>query len=764
MARRFSGSTIKAWFQYRCERKTRYELSSDEELATVPIVRDVRERPWAIKGIQYEDQVVEALARSHPIARPVRPKTPLNEQITVAFLRGQLKKSFAAQANLTPRIVPEILSSVGLGLNRNLPDLIRHDHVDGRHSKVFTIIDIKGTRKATPFHKTQVAFYAWILEEYLKELGEDISQIDDHGEIWRIPDKGTIDGSEYQVDRFPLRPYARLVKDFCQTQLPMIAAKKVVNEFDETFFHLYFKCEQCAYLEHCLGAIDPSRPAELRDISAVPGLTHESKRALLRLGIKNVKQLSEAKSLANFAGASWSLSRQAPVLATRASALVSNSILRTAEEHSYLIPPRADVIFLISVDHDPIADRISAIGYRRLRNFKMEAEHIEIPAKESAQHEADALISVLTALIADLTSIDAENASRPQSQGTFVHIFFYEPAEANNLQQAVGRHLENEIVRGGLLHMVRLFPPDDVVPEPEFRGIHHLPATAVRSVIEQLFALPVTVSHDLRQVSAALAADGAGPAYTPSPQFARPFSSLLSVDVIRGLRENLKNAASIAEIEVDVKSRLEALSNVVRWLYAKNQTETANGQPLFRLAKKPFQFQATFNPLNIVDLDVLTACELLEDRAGLLSALVNLAQPFERRRDAGRCLAKLRLIGPRNLGPRKIALKFSIPDASRVSELGPANFDLILTDNSPDLRLDSSRWGLVACRILPHDDDASDGANVVQIVMDRAVYNGPIMQALLRTTPADGWFIDQSFSSINTARAVDFFANLATGQ
>jgi len=46
-----------------------------------------------------------------------------------------------------------------------------------------------------------------------------------------------------------------------------------------------------------------------------------------------------------------------------------------------------------------------------------------------------------------------------------------------------------------------MFPPEDVVPEPEFRGIHHLPATAVRSVVEQVFALPIMVSYDLRQES-----------------------------------------------------------------------------------------------------------------------------------------------------------------------------------------------------------------------------------------------------------------------
>src|SRR3546814_13672538 len=65
--------------------------------------------------------------------------------------------------------------------------------------------------------------------------------------------------------------------------------------------------------------------------------------------------------------------------------------------------------------------------------------------------------------------------------------------------------------------------------------------------------------------------------------------------------------------------------------------------PLLRLAKKPFRFQASFDPLNAIDLDVLLACELLENRAGLLAALINLAQPAARRRDAGRCLAGLTL-------------------------------------------------------------------------------------------------------------------------
>lgn len=134
------------------------------------------------------------------------------------------------------------------------------------------------------------------------------------------------------------------------------------------------------------------------------------------------------------------------------------------------------------------------------------------------------------------------------------------------------------MIRNGLLHLVRLFPPEDVVPEPEFRGMHHLPATAIRSVVEQLFALPVSVSHDLRQVSRALAEAGGGPAYVPQIGFYRQFSSLLSIDVIRPIREGDADAPSIEAVKTDVAARIEALQGVVSWLFARSaEAEVAQG-------------------------------------------------------------------------------------------------------------------------------------------------------------------------------------------
>lgn len=756
MSRGVSASTVKAWFQYRCERKVRYEISDDVELKEAPVIRDVREQSWAILGQDFEERVVGAL---DGVLRPAPGDRFLSERLTTAFLRGQRPEAFVAQANLMPARPPAMLRAAGVPLRRSFPDLIQRRVEDG--VAVLTIIDVKATRRATPFHKTQVAFYARVLEQMLEDLAAAGQvRIDPFGEIWRIPDNGTAEGDRAQVERFGLKPYLRLVDDFCADQLPRIAGKRIGGGADETFFHLYFKCEQCDFLEHCIKSIDPARPAARRDVSAVAGLSHEAKRSLERLGVDSVAGLAAAQGLAAAPGVGWSLSRRAPLLNVRAQALAENRVMRTQEEQTFLMPGRADTVLLLSVDHDPVDDRLAAIGYRRIEDGVVAGGHVEVPATGASRDEAEAMVSVLGRLIDDLAAIDAANAAAGPEQGRMAHIFLYEPAEAMNLQRAVGRHLDDPRVRGGLLNLVRLFPPEEVVPEPEFRGMHHLPATAVRSVVETLFALPAAVSYDLRQVSAAIAASGAAVVpYVPAPAFARPFSSLLSIDVIRAMREGKAGAAGPAEIVADVEARLDALQGLIAWLFAENAAAAAGGQPILRLAKKPFRFQASFDPLNIDDLDVLTACELLESRAGLLESLVGLAQPATRRRDTGRCLAGLTLVKDWKHGRDRV-LQFKVPDASRDTDLDAGAFGLILTDDSPDLRLDPSQWPAVGCRIRPPGAGFEDRRDLVQVSMPEAQYQSQTIQDLKRDTGPGGWHIDQGFSDINAAKATAFLRGL----
>lgn len=757
MSKGLSASTIKSWFQYRCERKVRYELSSDEELAAVPVIKDVREQAWAKLGVDFEARVIDRLHAEQGVLQPALGDFGLSERLAAAFLEGKRREPFATQINLKPRAKPAFLEHTGLHLARTFPDLIRRDVERG--VVTFTVIDIKATRRATPFHKTQVAFYVRVLEELLKEIGVRAS-ISPNGEIWRIPDDGTADGNEYQADVFALGPYLRLVDEFCQEHLPAIAAKRVGQGQDDTFFHLYFKCEQCSFLEHCRSSISPPLEPRRWDLSAVPGVTHEAKRSLNRLSKRTVADLASSPGFGQLPGIGWSLSRRAPVLVLRAQAILNQSVLPTDEKQSFLMPPRVHATLLLSVDHDPVDNRIAALGYSFIRDGATARTIVEVPRSGSHADEADVLVQVLAPLIADLAAIDAENAEATDEQGVIAHIFLFEPAEALNLQKAVGRHLDDPRVREGLLNLVRLFPPEDVVPEPEFRGIHHLPATAVRSVLEQLFALPVAVSYDLRQVSAALAGLGGGPQYQPADGFERPFSSLLSIDVIRSLREGARGAKTTAQIQSDVQGRLEALHGVIEWLRARNEEATVLGSPLLRLSKKPFRFQETFDPLDVKDLDVLLACELLENRAGLLEALIRLAQPAPRRRDGGRCYAELSLTKHWQNGPRQF-LNFKVPPQSREAELGPGDFNLILTNDDPDLRLDPGMWQTLRCQIQTPGEGFENRRDLLLVSMPRAAFTNQVMQQLILNTGDGGWFIDQAFGDVNTDKAARFFRDIA---
>lgn len=754
-----SASTIKSWFQYRCERKTRYELMNPAERAAIPIVEEIRDKPWAELGQDFERRIVARLASETKVLIPPAGETGLLERQALLFLRGASDWSYAAQVNLKPRTRPPFLDSApSVEVRRTYADLVRCDHAGD--VPVFRVIDIKATRAATAFHKAQVAFYARMLESVLIDLGSG-GRVDPTGSIWRIPHDGDAEGNAWQEEDFALGPYLRLVDDFCRRTLLDIEKKSVSPGRDDSFFHIYFKCEQCSYLPHCEKAIAPSLPASRRDISAVPGMSHEAKRTLLGVGINTVEKLANAPGVRQLDGAGWSLSRRAESLVGRAEALRDNAVRRAPEPHTFLMPPRTDVAFYLLADHDPVDDTLVTLGYAKVHDGQ-ETEVVEALPSASRQMEADALVRVFGRLIANLEEIDRINRDGDESNSLYAHIFLYEPSEAVNVQNAIRRHLDDPRIRNGLLHMVRLFPPEEVVPEPEFRGVHHLPATAVRSVVEQLYALPVSVSYDLRQVSEALHAARAIPVpYRPEPPFRRPFSSLLSIDVSRELRKRQRGKANVEAVKADVRSRLRATRAIVEWLQAEHRKSVASdGRPMLRLAKKPFRLHASFNPLDIDDLDLLLALELLENRSGLLEALIRLAQPLRARRDAGRCFANLRMVGNRRRG-RNYILAFEAPRESREAELGLETLGLILTDDDPDLRLNPGMWNSVACSLEP--PRPQDRPGMLHVRVYAPVFEGEIFQSMLRRTGERGWCVDQSFVDLNSQKAASFISFLAKG-
>jgi hypothetical protein len=285
----------------------------------------------------------------------------------------------------------------------------------------------------------------------------------------------------------------------------------------------------------------------------------------------------------------------------------------------------------------------------------------------------------------------------------------------------------------------------------------------LRSVVEQLFALPVTVSYDLAQVSGALQRDGhLERGYEPQEAFARPFSSLLSIDVARGLREGKAAAPGVEHVRVDVSARLHATRAIAEWLRAEHERRLAADEgPMLRLNKLPFRLQASFNPLDADDLDVLRAFELLENRSGLLETLIKLARPKNVRRDSGWAMGPMRLLNIYEK-QRYADLWFKAPPEALDAEVGSGAFGLILSDGEPDFVLEPRVWPQIACQML--EARLGDGPDLVRLRIYKRHFEGAAFQEAKRRAGEHDWWLDQSFLDLNSAKAEDYLTFLAEGE
>jgi hypothetical protein len=752
---RFSGSTVKSWFQYRCDRKTRYETLTADERAAVPVLQVLQPSAWAQFGVDFEKIVLKRLnSTGASIYLPLNRQVTHDELTTLPFLRGSRKEEYGYQLRFatSPWLEKELgIEGSDIRIINGFPDLVRISIDDG--IPIFELTDVKATHVATPFHKVQVAFYALMLEGMLNQLGLP-GCIDQTAYIWRLKDDDDGASGEIQEDPFALASYIELVKDFFRRKAASLESVKVEPGQDDTFFHLYFKCEQCAFLEHCVKSISQSDPRE-RDVSAVPGLSHDSKRALLGAKIRTVGDLAAVSNLGSVnRTVSWSLQSKSESLISRARAIALGKVVRNQNAYSLHMPPQVDVALLLLTDFDPVGGRLVSLGYLRMQGEDRK-ELIEVLPSGKREEEAAAIKRVLGAALADLSAVDQWNTVE-KNPPLHAHIFVYEPVEAQYLREAIGRHLDDEGVRLGLLNIIRIFPPDQAVPEPEFRGMHHLPASALRTVIDQLYSLPVSVSYDLRQVSQALAKAPVPlrEPYFPEPGFERRFSSMLPIEITRALK---RGELSVEAIQTDVRKRLFSMASIVEWLLKEN---TRSAAPFLRLRKKPFRFQGNFDPLAASDLDVLHAYALLENRAGLLNRIVSLAQPAKRRRDGLRCFADLKLQRHERFGNRH-RMVFNIPFESRQAELSSDSFGVILTQDDPDILLDPGRWDDHTVRI--ENVRFGTGSATVATTMAHSRFEQHF-ESQVRNSPTSSWFLDEIFTDPNTSRMLEFLEFIAQNE
>jgi hypothetical protein len=725
------------------------------DLKAIPVTERPVSRFWADFGDEYEDGVIASYRQQGGVKllAPASGQDFLSEESSLAFVRGTLTDYTAAhqvEVRGTPALRRHLkLDGVEVDFRKGFIDLLLARTEGDR--RILRIVDVKSTQEALPFHKAQVAWYAWMLRGLISEHGI-AADIDTVGEIWHRPRIAPAEGVTWDRAEFRLRSYESLIQDWAAHELADASRRRAATQQDSTRFHIYYKCEQCKYLDHCGKTIADKLPPGSLDLSAIPGMSQQSKATLHGIGIRTVRDFVSRKGEVLARTSDWTLSSRGGELVARAEALLAGKPERISGHVTLRMPPATDVKVLLVVDRDPMASRLVTVAARVVEGSGFE-ETVETIAQ--ADSEAGALVSVLKFVWGVLDRVHRENIAGDRK---ILHLFVYEPAEAIDLADALGRHLDHPGVLVGLLDLVRMFPPEGVLPEPEYRGLHHLPASAIRAVIEDLFALPAKVSYDLRRAGMALGDTSPSPSYRydPDARFRRPFSSRLPLDAARELEGGTLAADAVKD---DVHRRLNAMQSLVAWLENVNASVPA-AERFLRLQKAPFRLQATVAPLGFRGLEVLTAQTLLESHGALVGTLHTLAQPLERRIAKQSCISGLQLIKSGEGPSGGHWLLFRAPSRSLDADISPGDPVLLLTDGHPDRVLDRSRWSNF--RVEWKRDEDRPGDTVFLTISDEAFGSADFRELFDRPKGAE-WVLDRGHFDVTSTRLLAFLRHVDEG-
>ena len=103
---------------------------------------------------------------------------------------------------------------------------------------------------------------------------------------------------------------------------------------------------------------------------------------------------------------------------------------------------------------------------------------------------------------------------------------------------------------------------------------------------------------------------------------------------------------------------------------------------------------------------------------------------------------------------------FRVPKESQAADLSSSDMDLILHDDSPDLRLNPALWGQIGCRIVQPGFELADDEVCIEI--SNQVIRSQEYRALRDRVSENGYFIDKAFFDVNSQRAAAFISYLGS--
>lgn len=556
--RQLDKSTLAQTFKFDCDRFLRLKLATPEEGGRLEITNDDLEkyRP-GIKlvreeGVRWETEKYQDLIDLSPVNTiAFRLKNEIDrrfgrrifDKISEAeffdFLRQDappeliIQPKFIAPQNITPALA-EAYRLYNLEPVSVIPDILwikkrQSDTplINAEDSVEYEIhvIDVKMTAEPNLRHFAEVTFYTLALVAALKEQKlDDRFAVSAEGLIFpgshdanafrnlyhNLAAKGSTDALADALNQtliaVPHEVYQAHVRQFFEDRLLRVLAQ----EIEETEWHVCPKSQTCDYIGFC------QQKAQYQDhLSRVAWLTHGQARTLRDNGIRTTKELAEhiRRNSTNWQAAlntNHQLRAEQAVWLARTEALQTNSVQIAEGRKSALMPAWADMNIYLTVHSDPGLGIAFAMGAKKVY-FPPNRNQGDPPQTETqtfivdrvdamnTDSERERLVEVIECVSNWLEEVSAYNQNAPRDKKLKAHIFFWDGLEIKQLKRMIERHLEHPSVVEKVELLLRLFPPDNSLPDPEM--FKSQPGTIVKEVFRTLFGLPVPFDYTLLEVA-----------------------------------------------------------------------------------------------------------------------------------------------------------------------------------------------------------------------------------------------------------------------
>ncbi len=483
------------------------------------------------------------LRRSKPPLAIIEPKFPVPLTITPNF--QQLHDIYAIE---TIKAIPDILWI------RRFPTgapLIPTDNIQGQAPEFeIHIIDVKMADEPALRHFTEVTFYGLALAAALVESGlSGRYAVSAEGYIW----PGSHDANAFRnlflehqsrgdadpitsalhatLKAVPYEVYQVHVRQFFSERLPRVLAQAPLD----AAWHVAPKCQLCQFLGFC-----SKQAKETDNLSRIAWMNEGQAELLRSRQIPTTQRLATAiqgdiAEWLSTVATSHQLRAEAPALLARSKALQTGQLEIVQGRKCATMPAWSGMSIFLTAHFDPGSGITFALGASRVYfpprgdsgideedGTDEDVQTVNETAGQPVRDEQVFIVDRVNNLNPDTErsrlieftrlvtgwleeahraneQIKLERRSRGERDSEFgklrVHVFFWDTLELRQIRRMFERHMTHPDVTELVELLVRLFPPDTRLPDPDY--FKSQPGTAVKDVLRLLIGLPLPHTYTL---------------------------------------------------------------------------------------------------------------------------------------------------------------------------------------------------------------------------------------------------------------------------